>query len=934
MQIREEKVQELLELLFTIIKEIQPHFKKDRVCLKDDFEKDLGLDSLTRLELISRVQENFHITLPQEALYELQRPKELLEFILSSEVDTSFNTYETKAPLKQEESSSFPDEAKTLIDVLQWHVKEHPNRVHIQFYEESGNGEKITYSQLYKKSLEVASSLQSLGLKPSEAVAIMLPTCAEYFYSFFGILLAGGVPVPIYPPSRPSQLEEHMQRHTRILDNCEASILITIPKAKLVATLLKSYVQNIKEIITPEELLKGRSTAVLPKVHESDTSFIQYTSGSTGDPKGVVLTHANVVANIRAMGERINATSEDVFVSWLPLYHDMGLIASWLGSLYFSSLFVVMSPFYFLSKPQRWFWAIHKYRGTLSASPNFAFEYSLHRLKDVDLKGLDLSSWRVAFNGAEAVSPMTIKGFCEHFKSHGFSEKAMTPVYGLAESTVGLVFSDIDKTAKIDRIQRDLFMKSKVAKAATKGEPSLQFVSSGLPLIGHQIRIVDSFGHEVPARHEGALQFRGPSSTSGYYKNYEKSKELMDDSWLNTGDQAYIAEGELYITGRVKDIIIRAGRNIYPDQLEKAIGFIDGIRKGCVAVFGGIDKRTGTERLVILAETKVTDKEIRQRLLEKISQLANDLLGAPADEIVLAQTGTVLKTTSGKVRRFATKELFEKNRGVAESQNLQLQLTRLAFKSIFHNIKRFFRFIKSHFFSGYNWLICFIFGFSSWISLMILPSSLCYKTARFYTKALSMFSLIPIEVKGVEKLKDGFDKTIIVANHSSYLDVFVLLATLPAEISFVAKSELKESFFTRVPLQKLNVHFVERYDFSQSIKDAQSFYEYDEKRPLLFFPEGTFTRIPGLRPFHMGAFTLAVKKEYKVIPIAIEGTRSILRPDGWFINQGEIKVNIGEPISLDDEVDNLSQWDKSLILSEKSRAFILKHCKEPDLIYG
>jgi len=929
----EQKEQKFLNYILELTKQIRPHFHKNTIFPDDDFEKDLGLDSLSRVELISRIHEKFTMDCDEKELYELQTPQELFKHILGEKEKSLIHTNKKRSTVKLEESSPLPYKAQTLIDVLHWHLEEHPERIHIQMYKDNNQGESITYEKLYNQSLKIASSLQELGLKPSEAVAIMLPTCTEYFYSFFGILMAGGIPVPIYPPARPSQLQEHMQRHTRILDNCDASILITIPEAKIVAELLKSYVQNIKDIVTPQQLLDSKKATTLPQIKADDIAFIQYTSGSTGDPKGVVLSHANLLANIRAMGEAVDATSNDVFVSWLPLYHDMGLIGSWLGSIYHASLFVVMSPLDFLSKPERWLWAIHTYRGTLSASPNFAYEYCLHRLKDADLTGLDLSSWRAAFNGAEAVSPLTIKNFSQFFKDHGFNEKSMTPVYGLAESSVGLVFPPMNRGPLIDHIQRDLFMEQKIAKASS-GEPSLDFVSNGLALKGHEIRIVDSAGHELPSRHEGALQFRGPSSTLGYYKNQTKTDELLDGQWLNTGDQAYIAEGELYITGRVKDIIIRAGRNIYPDQLEKAIGFIEGIRKGCVAVFGGIDKRTATEGLVILAETKISDKDKRQKLISQISTLSADLLGVAADEIVLAEPGAVLKTSSGKIRRSATKELFEEKGGKADTQNLFLQMTRLAIKSLYPNMKRFYTSIKAYLFSGYVWLAFFFFASCTWISLLIVPMSMAQRTARFFAKTISRLSLIPLHLTKSRNIERDLKKSIIVLNHSSYIDAFVLFAILKTDIYFVAKSELKNSFFTRIPLQKLNCCFVERHEIRQSLQDTNELYSLaQEKSPLVFFPEGTFTRVAGLRPFHMGAFTLAVEKNLSIIPIAIEGTRSILRPNSWFIHAGEINLYIGERISLDKQQKELSAWEKALYLAQESRKFILEHCQEPDLIY-
>jgi len=930
---QEQKEQDFLKYLLDLTKQIRPHFHKTAIFLHDDFEKDLGLDSLSRVELISRIHENFTMDCDENELYALQTPQELFKHILGEKKKSFIHTDQKRANLKLEESRSLPYQAQTLIDVLHWHLQEHPERIHIQMYEDNMQGEHITYKKLYEQSLKIASSLQVLGLKPSEAVAIMLPTSTEYFYSFYGILMAGGIPVPIYPPARPSQLEEHMQRHTRILENCGATILITIPEAKIVAKLLKSYVQQINDIITPKQLLDSKKATTLPQVKADDTAFIQYTSGSTGDPKGVVLSHANLLANIRAMGEAVNASSKDVFVSWLPLYHDMGLIGSWLGSLYYASVFVVMSPLDFLSRPERWLWAIHTYKGTLSAAPNFAYEYCLHRLKDTNLKGLDLRSWRAAFNGAEAVSPLTIKNFSQYFKAYGFNEKSMIPVYGLAESSVGLVFPPLNRKPLIDHIQRDLFMKEKIAKTSTT-QPTLDFVSSGLVLKGHEIRIVDSTGHELPSRHEGALQFRGPSSTKGYYNNQTKTDELIDGKWLNTGDQAYIAQGELYITGRVKDIIIRAGRNIYPDQLEKAIGFIEGIRKGCVAIFAGIDKHTATERLIILAETKVRDAKQRQRLISEISTLSTDLLGVAADEIVLAEPGAVLKTSSGKIRRSATKELFEEKGGKAESQNLFLQLTRLGIKSLYPNIKRFYRFIKAYLFSTYVWSIFILFASFAWVLLLILPQSMAQKTARVFARTVFKLSLIPVHLSLPKNFKKDLKESIIVLNHASYIDAFVLFACLKTDLYFIAKSELKNTFFTRIPLQKLNCHFVERHEIKQSLQDTKELYALTEdKWPLVFFPEGTFTRVPGLRPFHMGAFTLAVEKGLSIIPLAMEGTRSILRPDSWFFYPGEINVYVGEKISLDAEQKGLSSWEKALFLAQNSRNYILEHCQEPDLIY-
>ncbi len=929
-------VEELLVLIHDLVKEIHPNFKKIVVTLEDHFERDLGLDSLSRVEMISRVEAAFKTTFTQKLMYEAETPKDLLEALAGSDASPLIESFLEKSTLALEVSDKLPDHAKTLIDVLMWHVNEHENRPHIQLYEDDGTGEMITYGQLKDRALRVAGGLQELGLKPAQAVAIMLPTSTDYFYSFFGILLAGGIPVPIYPPARPSQLEEHMQRHTKILNNCKASILITVKEAKTVAKILKSYVQNIEHIVTVDELLRSPATKALPVVKPSDTAFIQYTSGSTGDPKGVVLSHANLLANIRSMGQTVNATSKDVMVSWLPLYHDMGLIGAWLATMYHTTFFVLMSPISFLSKPQRWLWAIHKYGGTMSASPNFGYEYCLHRLKGADLTGLDLSSWRLALNGAEAVSPLTIDAFTDYFKDYGFDPMAMTPVYGLAESSVGLVFPPMQRGPKVDSIDRKKFTKSKIAKEiSADDEHALHFVSSGLPLIGHQIRVVDETGHELPPRHEGELEFMGPSSTKGYYDNTAKNEDLFDKEWLRTGDRGYIAEGELYLTGRIKDIIIRAGQNIYPDELEKSIGNLEGIRKGCVAVFGVRDEKTATEKLIVLAESMIKDPKQRDDLQAKINRLATDLIGGPPDEVVLAEKGSVLKTSSGKIRRAASKELFKSKGGKASTQSLILQLVRLMIKSLLPRTRRVVRAVKARLFALYSWMALVLVVIIAWNGIVFLPTlKLRWKAMRFASHLFSFLTMTKVDVKGIENLQGDTKNSVIVVNHSSYLDGIVLVYFMPQPVSIVAKAELMDLWVAKLPLMRLKTQFVERFDMSKSVADSKRLSNALVKHErLLFFPEGTFTRIPGLRPFHLGPFNVAVASDAQVIPVAIKGTRSILRPGAWFPHHGHISVTIGEAIKLSDEEKKSDNWHKALALSQKSRTFILEHCEEPDLVY-
>ena len=341
----------------------------------------------------------------------------------------------------------------------------------------------------------------------------------------------------------------------------------------------------------------------------------------------------------------IDATPADILVSWLPLYHDMGLIGAWLAPLYVGARCYIMSPLSFLAHPQSWLWACHRYRATISAAPNFAFELCLKQIDDSDLKGLDLSSLRLVANGAEPVSIHTLRRFVERFGRYGFRSTAMAPVYGLAECAVAVALPPPGREPLIDRVNREALTRRGIAEPAAAGDAhAVEIISCGHPLPGHEIRIVDDASREVEERREGRLEFRGPSATSGYFRNEAKTRELFHDGWLDSGDRAYMANGEVFITGRIKDIIIRAGQHIYPQELEEAIGEIDGFIKGGVAAFGVSDPASGTERIVVLGETAQLDAIKRQALTACARNAATAIMGSPPDEIVLIEPGTVPKT--------------------------------------------------------------------------------------------------------------------------------------------------------------------------------------------------------------------------------------------------------------------------------------------------
>jgi len=309
----------LLQVVRSLLEEIQTGAAPQIINLDSSLEKDLGLDSLARVELLARIERHFGLALPERVFAEAETPRDLLRELTKASTHKAPTKPVIISPPESTSEIILPAQAQTLVDVLDWHVQAHSQRPHIQFHSDNSDGQSLSYQMLLDGAQNLASGLQALGVEPGQTVAIMLPTSEEYFYTFFGILLAGAIPVPIYPPMRPSQLEDHLRRHAAILSNCQAVSMITVAEAKPVARLLKSQLDTLHHIVTVDELMDTGTRYEKPAISPQDTAFLQYTSGSTGSPKGVVLTHANLLANIRAMGERVGANPNDVFVSWLPL---------------------------------------------------------------------------------------------------------------------------------------------------------------------------------------------------------------------------------------------------------------------------------------------------------------------------------------------------------------------------------------------------------------------------------------------------------------------------------------------------------------------------------------------------------------------------------------------------------------------------------------
>ncbi len=719
-----------------------------RAALDSTLDGDLGLGSLERVELLVRVEKAAGVRLPDGTAQSAETPGEWAAAVLKA---AAVGGPQARFPIVQpaREAAPPPLDAVTFSEVLRGHVERDPARVQIHLLD-GDSGEDIAYGRLYERASEVAAGLTASGLKPGETVAVMLPTCADFFYGFLGVMLAGGVAVPIYPPARPSRIEEYVRRQTLILRNAGVRFLISFDRVRAISKTMELSLPALREVATVAELAaRGRAGNGVPAA-PAEIFFIQYTSGSTGNPKGVTLTHANVLANIRGIGWGVQAAPDDIVVSWLPLYHDMGLIGSWLFSLYYGFPITVLSPLDFLSRPDRWLWALSDSGGTLCPAPNFSYEICARKIGDEALQGVDLSQWRVVINAGEPVLPATLERFTERFRPWGFDPRGFLPCYGLAESSVALTFPPLRRGPLIDAVDRATFERTGRAVPVNGAAPEsvLRFVANGAALPDHRIRVVDDAGNDLPERRRGRVVFQGPSRTPGYFRNSEATNAAIDsEGWMDTGDQGYFAAGDIYITGRLKDCIIKSGHNIIPQDVEMAAWEVEGVRKGCVAAFGAVDRESGTEKMVVVAETRLNDPAARRRIAERIVAEVAEKIGLPPDDVVLSAPETVPKTSSGKIRRVAirrmyeTGEIIDRKRAAPWMQVVKLRLeTARAWAAA--AIRRAAARIKSAALFALQSATALIFGLAARLMPAPAAASLCI---RFAAGRLAALSGAPVE---------------------------------------------------------------------------------------------------------------------------------------------------------------------------------------------
>ena len=528
------------------------------------------------------------------------------------------------------------------------------SRAVVRFVDRRERETEFCYRELYARARAVAGGLREMGVQPGHRVALILPTCPGFFDAFFGAMLAGAVPVPVYPPVRLGRLDEYHEATARMLQSVGARLVISDRQIRRVLGKTMERARPELGLVRVDQIPR-RGEANLPAVAASDTALIQLSSGTTVAPKPIRLTHGQVLANVKAiLGAIFEAYPErpgglqHKGVSWLPLYHDMGLVGCVMTAVYHAGDLTLIPPELFVARPAVWLRAISRHRATISPAPNFAYGLCVDRVTENELDGVDLSCWKVALNGAESVTPRVLQRFVERFQPHGLLPEAVTPVYGLAEATLAVTFSDLRRPFGWRAFDRQRLSRGGEAREDAAGFP---LVSLGRPLPGFSLRIADPRGRALEPGHVGRVLVQGPSVMEAYHDQPEATSEALRDGWLDTGDQGFLLDGELYLHGRHKDLIILNGRNHAPQDIEQCLDDLPDVRTGCTAAVGWVPAGGDGERLAVLAERASGSRVDAAELRDQIELKVLERTGLKAHLVEVLEPGTLPRTSSGKIRR-------------------------------------------------------------------------------------------------------------------------------------------------------------------------------------------------------------------------------------------------------------------------------------------
>lgn len=535
---------------------------------------------------------------------------------------------------------------KTLSDLLE---RASESDFGITFYDLKGRGELYTYSALNERADRFARHFGELKIKKGDVVALCLFTGPFFIEAFFGCLKFGAIPVCSYPPMKLGDLKSWAERTAENWRHVGAKLVV----AEDIITGLVSHATTLAKIEARGKKYFDRRAhhCEFAQIDEQDLAFLQFSSGTTGKSKAVALTHQAVIENIKMITGTFDYSGQSC-ASWLPLYHDMGLVGALLSTIYATRPLALIRPDHFLARPRLWLEVLSQTRASVSVAPNFAFGLCAKRVKD--LTGLDLSNWKIALCGAETVHAETLHQFAEKFSVVGFKSRALTPVYGMAEVALAATFSEINRAPTWKRFDAEALACDHKALETARIENSLELVSVGAPLPGVSLSILNEQGGPCALGELGEIVLSSRSMMREYYNDPQRTREALDAGELRTGDLGFIFDGELYLYGRKKEVIINKGRNLDPSHIEIALRDVAGIRSGRIAACAALELESGEEGFYLFAEL-ARDEELEPEELSQIkaaiySQILKEV-GVKPFEVLLLRPGSLPRTSSGKIQR-------------------------------------------------------------------------------------------------------------------------------------------------------------------------------------------------------------------------------------------------------------------------------------------
>jgi len=541
-------------------------------------------------------------------------------------------------------------------------VENYPDKQILHVLKSGQEDRHFTYRQLISSAKRYTYALQSAGVKPGEVVILILQHGLELIYAYFGVILNGSIP-SIMPFLTEKLLPEKYHKDlVSLIEITQPTAIITFNDFSAELQQVKSENSSLKAILLAENIEKIKLDDEVAysglSRNSNDIVLLQHSSGSTGLQKGVALSHEAVFNQLESYAKTIHLQEKDVIISWLPLYHDMGLIACFLMPILCGIPLVIMSPFDWVRAPHRLFQSISKYAGTLCWLPNFAYNFCAQKIRSEDLEGVDLTSVRAFINCSEPMRYESHKMFLDRFSGYGLKTSAITTCYAMAENVFAVTQDGIEKPVTYDEIDQEVFQREQVARKAEPGTRTVFMVSAGRTIEHTQVKIIDQKGKELPERHLGEIVIKSNCMLSGYYHRQDATEESFINDWFKTGDLGYLAGDELYISGRKKDLIIVGGKNVYPQDIESISMEVEGVHPGRVVAFGVFNDDKGTEDVVVIAEIEKEFEKQSKEIAENIRKAVTQSSAIALRHVYLVNDKWLIKTSSGKIARSANKEKY------------------------------------------------------------------------------------------------------------------------------------------------------------------------------------------------------------------------------------------------------------------------------------